>query len=75
MRDGDHRASAHQAAQGFADRFLGLAVERGGRFVEQQERRVLEEGARDGDALALAAGKLDAALADDGVECLPAAPR
>ena len=40
MGNGDHRASAHQAAQGFADRFLRLAVERGGCLVEQKERRV-----------------------------------
>ena len=38
-------------------------VERGGRFVEQDDRRILEERARDRDALALAAGKLHAALA------------
>ena len=43
-----------------------FAVERRGGLVEQQQRRVLEERARDGDALALAAGEFHAALADDG---------
>ncbi len=38
-------------------------IERRGRFVEQDDRRVLEKGAGDGDALALAAGKLHAVLA------------
>ena len=48
-----------------ADRLLGFAVERGGRLVEQQHRRVLQERARNRDALALAAGELHAAVADD----------
>ena len=65
MSDGDDGASVHQPAQRLADRFLEFAVERGGRLVEQKERRVLEERPRDGDALALAAGQLDAALADE----------
>ena len=50
-----------------ADRFLGFAVQRGGRFVQQQDRRILQEGARDGDALPLSAGHLDPAVADHGV--------
>ena len=53
-----------------ADRFLGLDVERRGRLVQQQDRRVLQEGAGDRDPLALAAGKLDAALADHCGEAL-----
>src|SRR3546814_9254143 len=44
-----------------------------GRLVEHQDRRVLEDHPRDGDALALAAGKLHAALADEGVVAAPAA--
>ena len=45
---------------------LGVAVERRGRFVEQQDRRAFENGAGDGDALLLAAGQFQAALADLG---------
>ena len=56
------------------DRGLDLAVERGGGLVEHQDRRVLQDHAGDGDALALAAGELDAALADMGVVAAPAAP-
>ena len=56
------------------DRGLDLAVERGGGLVEHQDRRVLEDHARDRDALALAAGELDAALADLGVVAAPLAP-
>jgi len=64
--DRDHGAAAHQAAERLSDRFLGFAVESGGRLVEQQDRRVLQEGARDRDALPLAARQLDAAVADHG---------
>ena len=46
------------------DRFLGAAVERAGRLVEDQDRRVLEQGAGDRDALLLAARQLEPALAD-----------
>ena len=51
----------------FLDTRLGLDVERAGRLVEHQDRRVLEHGAGDRDALALAARQLAAALADDRV--------
>ena len=51
-------------AQLVLDRELDLAVERGRRLVEDQDRRVLQHHAREGDALALAARELDAALAD-----------
>jgi hypothetical protein len=60
MRDGDDS----QAAERLADRFLRFAVERGGRLVEQEERRVLEERPRDRNALTLSARELDASVAD-----------
>ena len=43
---------------------LGHRIERAGRFVEDQDRRILEQRARDGEPLALAAGEQPAALAD-----------
>src|SRR5271166_26134 len=49
--------------QSVLDRLLGFRIERRGRLIEQDNRRVLEEGAGDRDALALTAGKLHAALA------------
>ena len=49
---------------------LGAAVERAGRLVEDQDRRILEQGARDRDALLLAARQLEPALADFGVVAL-----
>ena len=74
VRDGDHGLAGHQRAETLLDRGLDLAVERRGRLVEHQDRRVLEDHAGDGDALALAAGQLDAALADMSVVAAPAAP-
>src|SRR5262245_58295522 len=41
-----------------------LPASAAGGLVEHQDRRVLEDRARDRDPLALAAGELDAALAD-----------
>src|SRR6185312_4802838 len=43
-----------------------LAVERTGGLVEDQYGGILEDGPGDGDPLALAAGELDPAVADDG---------
>ena len=49
---------------------LGRRVERAGRLVEQQDRPVGEQRARDRQALLLAAGQRDAALAERRVEAL-----
>ena len=54
---------------------LGLRVERAGRLVEHQHRRVAQDRAGDRDALLLAAGEAVAALADDRVVARPAARR
>jgi hypothetical protein len=64
--DGDHGLAFHQPVQAGLDGGFDLGVERAGGFVEQQDGRVLEHHARDGDALALAARQLHAAFADVG---------
>src|SRR5437660_247429 len=46
---------------------VGARVERARRLVEDQDRRVAQDRARDRDALLLAAGEAVAALADHGV--------
>ena len=51
-------------------RGLGLRVEVGGRLVEHDDVRRLEQQPGDGDALLLAAGEPVAAVADDGVEAV-----
>ena len=56
------RGDAHER---LLERQLGPRVERRGRLVQHQDRRVLEHHARDGDPLLLAARELQAALAHD----------
>src|SRR5690606_27843162 len=68
MGDGDDRFALHQLVEVFLDRGFDFGVQRRGSFVENQDRRILEHDAGDGDALALAAGQLYAALAHMGVE-------
>ena len=53
----------HELAQRLLDHELALGVEVGGGLVEDQDGRILEERARDGEALALAAAEPHAALA------------
>ncbi len=64
MGDDETGAPRHDAAQRLLHQRLVPRVERRGRLVEQQDRRVGENSAGDGEALALAARKRDAALAD-----------
>ena len=60
--------SAFSTIERAAHRLLVHRIEMRGRLVQDQHRRVLEEGAGDGDALALAAGEAGAALADLGIQ-------
>ena len=61
VRDDEGGAAAHQARMAPLDEALGFRIERARRLVEEQDRRVLEEGAGERDALALAAGEPAAA--------------
>jgi len=63
MSDDQRRTTLHEAFEGFLnDGFvLGIDVREG--FVEEENRCVLEQGAGDGDALALSAGETQAAFA------------
>src|SRR6185437_1137647 len=63
MGDDDCRAPLAQRAQRPLDRLLGFGIERRSRFVQKDDRRVLEESSGDGDALTLSAGELHAMLA------------
>jgi hypothetical protein len=67
LGDGDRRAVGRERFERALDQILRLGVDRGGRPVEHQDVRVLEDDAGDGDALALAARQLHAPLADLGV--------
>ena len=68
--DDDRRAAGEQPPQAGLDARLGVDVDVGGGLVEDEDPRVGDEGAGEGDELALAGGELDAALADLGVVAL-----
>ena len=68
--DDDGGAVLGDAVQRALDVALGMAVEGGGGLVQDQDGRGLEDGAGDGDALLLAAGEFQAALADFGLVAL-----
>ncbi len=67
---GDHQRSTalHNGFEGFLNEGFVLGIEGAGGFVEQQQAGVAHDGAGDGDALALAAGKAHAFFAQVGVE-------
>ena len=74
---GDHqggavarRAEPHERLEGALHLALALGVEGAGGLVEDQDGRVLEEGAGDGEALPLAAREQRPLLADLGVVAL-----
>ena len=64
MRDHDARPSFHQPVQRLHHRLLGRWIQSRGGFVENQDRRVADDRARNRDALPLPAGKRGAALAE-----------
>ena len=70
MRDGDHGPAFGQTLERDLDLLFALGVERGGGFVEQEDRRVLEQCARDREPLLLAAGEEAAFVADDRLVAL-----
>src|SRR5882757_2660766 len=70
MGDDDHGTAGCDVGHIVLDRPLALVVERAGRFVEHQDARVHDQGARDRDALTLAARKAAATLANHGVVAL-----
>ena len=67
MRDDEHRSAVGDLRHVLLDDALALVVERARRLVENQDARIGDQGAGDGDALALPAGQAAAALADDRV--------
>ena len=62
----DRRAAGHCGFQRSLHHSLALCIQRAGRFVQQQQRRIFQYGARDGDALPLTARQPHAALAKEG---------
>ncbi len=67
VRDDERGAAFHEVMQPFLDCRLRLRVQARRRFVQNQDARICQNGARDRDALPLSTGEFHAALADDGV--------
>ena len=68
--DDDRGASPEQALKALLDRLLGAHVDVGGRRHQNQDPRLGEQRAGEGDELALTGGELDPALADLGLDAL-----
>jgi hypothetical protein len=66
INDGPRRKGAAfaQAVEGPQHGGFRFRVERGGRFVEDEDRRIFQEGAGERETLALTAREGDAAFAD-----------
>ncbi len=67
LRDDEGRALRVFRLQRRLDAALRFHIDGAGAVVQDEDRRLDEQGAGDGDALLLPAGKVDAALADLGV--------
>lgn len=70
VRDDEGGAAFHEVLDGVHDGGFGGGIESAGGFVEEEDGGVLEEGACDADALALADAEVAAAFADGAVEAL-----
>ena len=66
MRDDERGPSPHQNFERFLNEPLALRIERAGGFIQDEDDGILQDGPGNGDALTLAAGELDAAVADQG---------
>ena len=65
MRDEDGRPSGHQTPQRRQNSLAAGGIETSSRFVQDQDWRVTDHGAGDGDSLALTTGEAGSSLADD----------
>src|ERR1017187_7814109 len=66
VRNDESGAVPNEVLHRVLDQALGFGVEGGSGFIEDQNARVLKDGAGDGDTLTLAAGKFHAAFPNDG---------
>src|SRR5229473_5290407 len=70
MRDHEGSTAFHQIRQPFLYERLGLRIQARSGFVQYENSRIGENSAGDRNALALSAGQLHAAFADDGIVLL-----
>src|SRR5216683_4421589 len=67
MGDDKCSAATHQVTQPFLNERFRFGVQTGSRFIENEDAWIGENGASDGDALLLPAGKFYTAFADDRI--------
>src|SRR5436305_1599867 len=67
MRDDESGSIFRQLPQGLDKSLLGVHIEGGSRLVQDKNGRVLQQGAGDGEALALAPGKINPSFTQDGI--------
>src|SRR5580658_6906965 len=70
MGDDKGGAANHQVGEGFLHIHLGFGIEFGGGLIENENRRIFEDGAGYGDALSLPAAEPGAAFTDHGIVAL-----
>ena len=70
VRDRDGGAPLGEGIERALDLLLGFGIEGGGRLIEDQNARIVDQGARNGNALALTARKREAAIPDTGIIAL-----
>jgi len=70
VRDDQRRATAGNLVELCLDQAFGARIQRRRGLVENEQRRVFQQGARDRDTLLFAAGKLEPAFADLGFEAV-----
>ena len=63
--DDQRRASLHGPLHRFQDFVLGVRIDRGGRIIEQENRRIEEHRPGDRQPLPLPAGQIETSLAED----------
>ena len=67
MRDRDGGAILGKLHEGFLDLLFGFRIERSGRFVEDEDLRIVEQRTRNGKSLLFTARKRATLFTDDGV--------
>lgn len=67
VRDGEGRAPGNQAVDGFLDLLLGLDIHVRSRFIEDENTRIVQNCAGDGDALFFTSGKPLSPFPDEGL--------
>ena len=65
--DDDHSLVPDQAGERFLDHGFVLHIQAGACLIQQDDRRVLQEGPGDGDTLAFATGKLASVFTNDRI--------